>query len=253
MRTAAIVLLLLSSGILGNAFGLGELSCLVSTSATASYASPGSVLRSNVPAVTEIVDGSLVEPLDLRQAPAVAPVAPLPAAAAIPVTSDANPNVAVAPAIPIAPTAPTADPNTAIAPAVPVAPGVAPANPAAIPPVVAPAAPAGILPTPPTSLLLTRPPNELAPTYILSAFVTVQWLETRIGTKQTWLPHTVTIHQEALSDAAVPPGRGEIGMGTLTGHPGATKTIIKGAAETKGPEWKVGVMAAMGVGIAGLV
>lgn len=38
-------------------------------------------------------------------------------------------------------------------------------------------------------------------------------------------------------------------MGTLTGKVGVTQTIIKGSAKTVAPQWKVGAVAAMGVGM----
>lgn len=42
-------------------------------------------------------------------------------------------------------------------------------------------------------------------------------------------------------------------MGTITGRLGVTQTVIQGAAKTVGPEWRVGAMAAVGIGMAGLV
>ncbi|KAF1837803.1 hypothetical protein BDW02DRAFT_645155 [Decorospora gaudefroyi] len=85
-------------------------------------------------------------------------------------------------------------------------------------------------------------------------FVTVQWAETFIGgTYSTWWPHTVSLDFKPAEPQAPLPGKGAIGMGTLTGKTGVTKTVAMGAAPTQGSGWMRGVVAAVGVGIAGVV
>lgn len=153
-------------------------------------------------------------------------------------------------AVPV-PAIPNAAANAAVPPLVSTSTVVAPANPPAIPPGIAPVAPLAvppaITPAPPPAPVAVLP-NESG------VSITVQWIETWIdGTSRTWLPHTVTLRNEALSGAPPPPGKGRIGMGTLTGRLGVTRTVVQGAAQTVGPEWKVGAMAAMGIGIAGMV
>lgn len=51
------------------------------------------------------------------------------------------------------------------------------------------------------------------------------------------------------------PGKGEIGMGTLTGEPGHTKTIVvaAAAAPTNAARWMSNVVAAVGVGVVGVM
>jgi hypothetical protein len=79
-------------------------------------------------------------------------------------------------------------------------------------------------------------------------------METWIGgTSQTWVPKTITFHFAAIETYVPPPGRGEIGMGTLTGKTGKTQTIIMGAAPSQTVQWRRGIAAAVGVGIAGMV
>ena len=74
-----------------------------------------------------------------------------------------------------------------------------------------------------------------------------------MGTVQTWVPKTITFHFEPVMSQAPLPGKGEIGMGTLTGVPGKTKTIVVGAAPTHAAGWMRGVAAAVGVGIVGVM
>ncbi|KAH8725858.1 hypothetical protein GQ44DRAFT_615058, partial [Phaeosphaeriaceae sp. PMI808] len=82
--------------------------------------------------------------------------------------------------------------------------------------------------------------------------VTTQWLETWVGgTSQTWVPKTIVYHYEPMPTAPSP-GRGEIGMGTLTGDTGKTQTVM-GVAPVHTARLIHGVAAAVGVGIAGLV
>jgi len=42
-------------------------------------------------------------------------------------------------------------------------------------------------------------------------------------------------------------------MGTLTGAIGITKTVWVGAAETRGSDWKRGIVAAVGAGMLAVV
>ncbi|KAF1921440.1 hypothetical protein BDU57DRAFT_426151, partial [Ampelomyces quisqualis] len=87
---------------------------------------------------------------------------------------------------------------------------------------------------------------------VYSEFTTIQWVETWIGsTYSTWVPKTIVLHFRTMSPAP-PPGRGEIGMGTLTGET-QQQTVIMGAAPSHRPDWVRGVVAAIGVGVAGLV
>ncbi|PSN66042.1 hypothetical protein BS50DRAFT_404749 [Corynespora cassiicola Philippines] len=85
--------------------------------------------------------------------------------------------------------------------------------------------------------------------------VTVQWKETWIGgTSQTWVPVTITFKYPAHMTTEPAPGKGQVGMGTLTGEVGVVRTAAAaGAAATDAPGWKRGFVAAVGVGLAGLV
>lgn len=104
---------------------------------------------------------------------------------------------------------------------------------------------------------ITHPPSTAASPAsfapgVYSEFTTVQWVETKYGsTYTTWVPKTIILHFKTMSPAP-PPGKGEIGMGTLTGKP-ERQTVFMGAAPTHGPDWVRGVVAAVGVGVAGLV
>ncbi|KAJ5024168.1 hypothetical protein PSV08DRAFT_378823 [Bipolaris maydis] len=87
-------------------------------------------------------------------------------------------------------------------------------------------------------------------------FVTVQWVETFIGgTYSTWWPHTISIDFKPQRSAAPAPGRGEIGMGTLTGKTGQTQTVVEvvAAAATQDSGWTKGIAAMAGVGIMGIL
>jgi hypothetical protein len=168
-------------------------------------------------------------------------------------------------AVPV-PAAPNDRANAAAPSTVPattaIPPGVAPVAPLAVPPPTSPApaitpaitpaivtaTPAAIPPAPPTNAPAAAPPNESG------VSITVQWIETWIGgTSRTWLPHTITLHNQAALETVPAPGKGQIGMGTITGRLGVTQTVIQGSAKTVGPEWKLGAMAAVGIGIAGMV
>jgi len=81
---------------------------------------------------------------------------------------------------------------------------------------------------------------------------TVEWRQTMIGgTYSTWYPKTISFRFGTEATAPLP-GKGEIGMGTLTGQVGQTKTVA-GAAPTQAAVWKRGVAVAVGVGLAGMV
>ncbi|KZM26506.1 uncharacterized protein EKO05_0005472 [Ascochyta rabiei] len=201
-------------------------------------ASPGLIphsVRPTPPAVQpHIQDG-----LELRQAPGLVPIA-------TPATDMVAPEVPLAVLPAPAPALPAADP-----PAVPVAPSV-PANPpAATAPVHSSVLPLPlnadpVLPVPATTV--AHPPLVTG-----DDFVTVQWIETHMGTLRTWIPKTETFHFEIMSQAP-PPGVGSIGMGTLTGKTGQTQTIhMVGAAQTPAAGLRKGIAAAVAVGIAGLV
>lgn len=83
--------------------------------------------------------------------------------------------------------------------------------------------------------------------------MSVQWVETWIGgTSQTWVPKTITFHFQAYMTQAPLPGKGEIGMGTLTGVPGQTKTVTAAAAPTQDPALLKGLVA-LGMGVAGML
>ncbi|KAL6709097.1 hypothetical protein ACN47E_001913 [Coniothyrium glycines] len=148
------------------------------------------------------------------------------------------PNVAI-----IAPRVPGIDPNVPV-----IVPDVDAINPVPRPAAVQAelAVPAAAPPMTTTSIVLPDSQD----------FVSVQWVETKIGgTSRTWVPLTVTFHFEPFLDPAPLPGKGEIGMGTLTGKTGQTQTIVMGAgaAPTDTAVWLKGVAAAVGVGLAGLV
>ncbi|EMD87879.1 hypothetical protein COCHEDRAFT_1182927 [Bipolaris maydis C5] len=105
----------------------------------------------------------------------------------------------------------------------------------------------------PASILATA----MTPTSKLNVpFVTVQWVETFIGgTYSTWWPHTISIDFKPQRSAAPAPGRGEIGMGTLTGKTGQTQTVVEvvAAAATQDSGWTKGIAAMAGVGIMGIL
>lgn len=198
----------------------------------------------------------------LRQVPTVQPVATLPVTETAPTILDANVNTgipSVAPMTSIASMASIA-PIAPIASAAPAAPAAAPADSSADMPInpttiAIPAFPV-TPPQPPADLTLTTAAVSPVAGQIEdpSVFVTVQWLETWIGgTSRTWLPHTITLYQGAPARTGPLPGKGEIGMGTLTGELGITQTVVQGGAMTAGPEWKMGAVAAVGLGVAGII
>ncbi|KAH6642163.1 hypothetical protein C7974DRAFT_96415 [Boeremia exigua] len=180
-----------------------------------------------------------------------------------------------APAIPVAVPLVPANPPAAVPPAAlpavePVSPAVPAVGPVVPPPAIAPAvvpapAPAAVVPPaiqadppPPLTATFVSPfpalPSMPSPPLVTGDdFVTIQWVETHIGTLRTWVPKTHTVHFEAMSQAPLP-GVGSIGMGSLTGKTGQTQTIymVVGAAPTSAIYAKA-VVAAMVGGVAGLV
>ncbi|KAF1924182.1 uncharacterized protein M421DRAFT_425016 [Didymella exigua CBS 183.55] len=132
----------------------------------------------------------------------------------------------------------------------PVAPASAPVGPpVAVPPANQAVPPAASLPLIPA---ITTVPQS--PLLTGNDFVTVQWVETHVGTIRTWAPQTKTFHFAAMSQAPLP-GVGSIGMGTLTGKAGQTQTILMvvGAASTPAVDSKKVIGAAVAVGLAGLM
>lgn len=162
--------------------------------------------------------------------PAAAPAAPAP-------VSPQNPGIA-----------PVNNPVPAAAP-VPVAPAAVPvpANP------VAPVAPSVGNNVNPVLAAITANSAALASQAANQDYISVQWVETWVGgTSQTWVPKTISFHFKPYMTQAPLPGKGEIGMGTLTGEPGQTKTVAMGAAPTQAAGWR-GVAAAVGVGVVGMM
>lgn len=94
----------------------------------------------------------------------------------------------------------------------------------------------------------------LLPTLTGDDFVTVAWVPTHIGPLETWVPKTITFHFEPMSQAPLP-GRGSIGMGTVTGETGQTQTIwtIVAAAPTTAIDSRQALAAAVAIGVVGLV
>ncbi|EOA87332.1 uncharacterized protein SETTUDRAFT_179109 [Exserohilum turcica Et28A] len=223
--------------------------------------SPAPTPTSGLPLETLIADQDSVE---ARQVPAIAPVEnapvlqPTAATTTLSVTTSVpaillpvnppgvapvDPNIAV----PVPP-APIAAPAPIIVPPVnPVPPPVPAPLPNEIPPAPAPAPPATS--TTVAGSLATGPFSNVP-------FVTVQWGETFIGgTYSTWVPYTISLDFKPERTAAPIPGKGNIGMGTLTGETGQTQTVavVEGAAPTPVARWAKGVAAVVGVGIAGVI
>lgn len=173
----------------------------------------------------------------LRQAPGLAPAgaAPVVDPAALPQPDPANP------AVPVNQDVPPANPAVPV-PAAPQNPAVPVNNPTTV--AAVPVMPGAV--TPINQALPAAPTTN-------AQFVSVQWVETWVGgTSQTWVPVTVSFRFTVEATAAGP-GKGQIGMGTLTGDTGKTKTFVLGAAPTQTAAWARGVVAAVGVGLAGLV
>lgn len=86
-------------------------------------------------------------------------------------------------------------------------------------------------------------------------YISVQWVETWIGgSSRTWVPQTFTVHFPDRTPGPSP-GKGQIGMGSIKGEAGHTKTIVVAAAPTQAAAAALakGVAAAAGLGILGLV
>jgi hypothetical protein len=133
-------------------------------------------------------------------------------------------------------------PTPPIDPALPAAPGI-----------VDPAARGAAVPVAP-SITPTTITTLATPTLTGAGYYSVKWVETWIGgTSQTWVPQTLLFHFEPMSPGPQP-GEGVIGMGTLTGKPGQTKTFyMLAAAPTPTAVWLRGVVAAVGAGAVGMV
>ncbi|KAF2999717.1 hypothetical protein E8E13_003592 [Curvularia kusanoi] len=209
-----------------------------------------SALAPHVPTThTSISTPSLVHPpepssisngLELRRAPVTA-------LAATPSTEDVVPVAAAA-----APAEPPAVDSPAIAP-LPASTLLAPA--------LAPVAPAdrAIRQAPPDAVpdALVSARAKIPDTPLLTGddFVTVQWVETHIGSITQWVPETVSYLFEPMSQAPLP-GEGSIGMGTLTEKAGQTQTywtVVTAAAATPAVDSKPAIAAAVAVGVVGLV
>ena len=177
----------------------------------------------------------------LRQVPDVAPVGELP---------DRLPPVAATTLLPVAP-APQQ-------PAIPDPVRTALANPTTAPASLLVSSISPALSAATTTLLDAIAPEAPPATVTIAPFsnipfVTVVWEETFLGTYSTWVPYTISLDFKPSKIHAPLPGKGGIGMGTLTGETGHTQTVVIGAAPTQGAVWVRGVAAAVGVGIAGIV
>jgi hypothetical protein len=90
-------------------------------------------------------------------------------------------------------------------------------------------------------------------TSILLDYTTTKWYESWVdGTYSTWFPTVITVIHKEPSPPPLP-GKGEIGMGSITGITGQTQTVEVGAAPSQTAAWMKGVAAAAGVGLAGMV
>ena len=78
----------------------------------------------------------------------------------------------------------------------------------------------------------------------------MQWVETwPVSTSRTWVPKTLTIHFDHAQTLAPEPGKGVIGLGTIVGELGVTKTVVLGAAPTRTVQWARGAMVVAGLGL----
>jgi hypothetical protein len=104
-----------------------------------------------------------------------------------------------------------------------------------------------------TSTTSTVQSTTSTSTSIVLDYTTTKWYESWVGgTYSTWFPTVITvIHKEPLPPP--PPGKGEIGLGSITGLTGQTQTVEVGAAPSQTAAWMKGVAAAAGVGLAGMV
>ncbi|KAF1943768.1 hypothetical protein EJ02DRAFT_121513 [Clathrospora elynae] len=208
----------------------------VAETATMASANPASVPTSGSPAGTTRAGSDTIE---LRQAPGLAPVGAAPAVA---------PALAPQPAPADAATIPTLLGSGIDSVTTPISASV---TPRASPILAGVTAAAEVIPVIPS---ITETSFLYASPGVNEPFVTVQWIETTIGgTYSTWVPNTIIFDFKPYRTQAPLPGKGEIGMGTLTGKTGQTQTVMVGAAPTQGPGWVKGVAAVVGVGIAGMV
>ncbi|KAL5120037.1 hypothetical protein ACEQ8H_002135 [Pleosporales sp. CAS-2024a] len=83
-------------------------------------------------------------------------------------------------------------------------------------------------------------------------YTTTKWVETWIGgTYSTWTPTVITvIHKDPSSAPSLL--HGSIGM-SWTGATGQTQTVYEGAAPLDAAGWARGVVAAVGLGVVGMV
>lgn len=99
----------------------------------------------------------------------------------------------------------------------------------------------------------TPPAVTASPDLAAGFYTTTQWVETWLdSTSRTWLPVTITLRYKPTTTYPTP-GKGKIGMGTLTGETGKTVTIVLGAAASQTAGVVRGVVAALGVGLVGMV
>ncbi|KAH9871468.1 hypothetical protein IAQ61_005647 [Plenodomus lingam] len=244
---------------------------------TVANASPASLPRSDIPFQTITAEH---ENIELRQAPDVAanaaqpPVDPKampesPENAAKQVESSTDPALPAPGAAFPAPASSTStelppanpDPVDAALPATetssPIPASKSPPEAAPMPaPLVAPLPSAAspiiaVVASASASAATTTPPS---PTGVKGDdYISVQWVETWIGgTFSTWVPETWTVHFPSRTPGPAP-GKGEIGLGTIEGQAGSTRTIYEGAAPTPAAVWARGVAAAVGMGVLGLV
>lgn len=120
------------------------------------------------------------------------------------------------------------------------------------PTIVVPSSATSTVPTTastPPAITASPSPIDLADGF----YVTTQWVATWLdSTSRTWVPQTITLRYKP-TVVAPPPGKGEIGMGTLTGKTGVTRTVVLGAAPAQTVGVVRGIVAAVGVGIVGMV
>ncbi|KAI8932135.1 hypothetical protein NX059_011018 [Plenodomus lindquistii] len=269
MRSIAPWMLILASGVAGRLFADDAYLKSAGDASTIVKASPASPPHQHVPLHTPAAEA---QNLELRQVPNAAANPAVPAPADDPTsTQPVPPNAATSvlasadAALPAPGMAFPAASATSSTTGSPVSPTLA--NPAAAatsatrtssliaainPPAVAPVDPAAKPGTEDGASATTTPaPVPGAP--VGDDYATVHWVETTIGgTYSTWVPVTNTVHFESRTPGP-PPGRGEIGLGTIKGEAGKTKTIYAGAAPTQAAVWMRGVAAAVGVGVVGIV
>ncbi|KAH6875961.1 hypothetical protein BKA58DRAFT_437916 [Alternaria rosae] len=229
MRIQDIYILLLSAIVSGRLFAESEYLQDIEETTTTIGASPASVPTSGSPTVTYIAD---LGDIGLRQGSGIASVESAPAPVQQP------------------PAIITAIPAAELVPAFPVVNHIPP--PALAPPVnaiapVAPALPINVAGTAGADVTRLAKPFSNVP------FYTVVWAETWIGgTYSTWWPYTISLDFKPVQTQAPLPGVGSIGMGTLTGKTGVTRTVVVNAAPTQGVGWAKGFAAAVGIGMAGM-